>query len=138
MYKVLLGDVGGGGGGGRGGWEGGGSEFQNPLFRVVRRKPCPDDRSVFYFGICPFLYHCHSFKPSLCHLLPLFYIRQSVQESSMNQCWPAVVPQDLICGVAGDSMFVSRCWAVFTDFNPILPIPLGMVSTVCGKYFSFH
>ena len=25
-----------------GGREGGGSEFQNPLFHVLRRKPCPD------------------------------------------------------------------------------------------------
>ena len=34
-----------------GGREGGGSEFQNPLFRVVRRKPCPDQYFTLLFAL---------------------------------------------------------------------------------------
>ena len=39
------------------------TEFQNLLFRVLRREPL----SVLYYCICAFLCHCCSFNPSLCH-----------------------------------------------------------------------
>ena len=65
-----------------------------------------------------------------CHLEPSFYMWQNVHESYMKQCCPVV-------GGWGFRVCFSL-WAVFTDFTPTLPIPLGMVSTVCSKDFSFH
>ena len=52
-------------------------------------------------------------------LLLSFYTWQNVHESYMKQCRPAVVPQGLVCGVAGDSVFVFHSG----QFLLILPPP---------------
>ena len=76
-----------------------------------------------------------------------------IRQAKLNtkQCWPAVFPHGSVCGVARGCvqglrtcinslafdviLFVFHCWAVFVEFTPSLPIPLGMVSLLASSDF---
>ena len=124
-YKILLRHVVVGGGGGV--W------ISKPFVSRIKEKAM--SWSAFYVVICTWLHYCHSFKPSVCHFEPSFYIWQNVRESYMKQCQPAVVPQGLVCGVAGDSVFVSHPGLFLLIFTPTLPIPIGMVKYCVQQLF---
>lgn len=116
------------------GREGGGSEFQNPLFHVLRRKPCPDQ----YFTLLNLSSLLSQFQAIFMSFLTIIlYLAKCTwklhETMPASSCPPRV---SMWCGWGFRVCF--SLWAVFTDFTPTLPIPLGMVSTVCSKDFSFH
>ena len=118
-----------------GGREGGGSEFQNPLFHVFRRKPCPDQYFTLLFALV-FITVTVSSHPSVIwnhHFISGKMYMKVTWNNAGQQLPPRV---SMWCGWGFRGWF--SLWAVFTDFTPTLPIPLGMVSTVCSKDFSFH
>ena len=111
-----------------GGREGGGSEFQKESHVLI-------SISLWYLHFSSLLSQFQAiFVSFVTIILYMAKFTWKLHETMLPcSCPPRV---SMWCGWGFRVCF--SLLAVFTDFAPTLPIPLGMVSTVCSKNFSFH